>query len=71
MIEAVSRRSGQARGPAARPFRAIAACGKQGFPVLGRCVACGAFGKDELLAPEAVGFRSTSMQDPQALSWNG
>jgi len=32
---------------------------------LGRCVACGAVGKAELLAPEAVGFRRTLMQDPQ------
>lgn len=39
-------------------------CSKQGFSVLGRCIACGEFGKSELLAPEAVGFRRTLMQDP-------
>ena len=42
-------------------------CDKQGFSVLGKCVACGAVGKYELVAPEAVGFRSTLMQDPQAV----
>lgn len=42
-----------------------ATCSKQGFSVLGRCVACGETGKYELLAPEAVGFRRTLMQDPQ------
>jgi hypothetical protein len=40
-------------------------CSKQGFSVLGKCVACGAVGKQTLLAPEAVGFRRTLMQDPQ------
>ncbi len=42
-----------------------AMCSKQGFSVLGKCVACGEIGKYELLAPEAVGFRRTLMQDPQ------
>ena len=38
-------------------------CSKQGFTVLGRCLACGAVGKRELVAPEAVGFRQTLMHD--------
>jgi hypothetical protein len=42
-----------------------AMCSKQGFSVLGKCVACGAVGKQTLLAPESVGFRRTLMQDPQ------
>jgi len=42
-----------------------ATCSKQGFSVLGKCVACGAVGKQTLLAPDAVGFRRTLMQDPQ------
>jgi hypothetical protein len=40
-------------------------CSKQGFSVLGRCVNCGASGKYELIAPEAVSFSRTLMQDPQ------
>jgi len=40
-----------------------ALCNKQGFSVLGKCVACGATGQSILLAPEAVGFRRTLMQD--------
>ena len=42
-----------------------ATCSKQGFSVLGKCVACGAVGQHSLVAPEAVGFRRTLMQDPQ------
>lgn len=42
------------------------ACSKQGFSVLGRCHACGQVGKNTLVAPEAVGFRSTLMNDPQS-----
>ena len=42
-----------------------AMCSKQGFSVLGRCVQCGAFGKAELIAPDAVGYCRTLMQDPQ------
>lgn len=38
-------------------------CSKQGFTVTGRCLACGVTGKFELVAPEAVGFRSTLMLD--------
>jgi len=40
-------------------------CSKQGYSVLGKCTACGATGEYTLLAPEAVGFRRTLMQDPQ------
>jgi len=40
-------------------------CSKQGFSVLGKCTACGESGKAELVAPEAVGFLRTLMQDPQ------
>jgi hypothetical protein len=40
-------------------------CSKQGFSALGQCVACGAVGKQTLLAPESVGLRRTLMQDPQ------
>lgn len=40
-------------------------CTNQGYSVLGRCTACGAVGQAELVAPEAVGFRRTLMQDPQ------
>ncbi len=42
-----------------------ASCSHQGFSVLGKCIACGAVGKQTLLAPESVGFRRTLMQDPQ------
>lgn len=42
-----------------------ALCSKQGFSVLGQCVTCGVVGQYTLLAPEAVGFRRTLMQDPQ------
>jgi hypothetical protein len=38
-------------------------CSKQGFTVLGKCLSCGVVGKRELIAPEAVGFRSTLMLD--------
>jgi hypothetical protein len=39
------------------------ACSKQGFTVLGKCLACGETGKRELVAPEAVGYRQTLMHD--------
>jgi len=42
-----------------------ATCSKQAYSVLGKCAACGVVGQSTLLAPEAVGFRSTLMQDPQ------
>lgn len=38
-------------------------CSKQGFSVYGRCLQCGVVGKFELVAPEAVGLRSTLMND--------
>jgi len=39
------------------------ACSKQGYTVLGKCLACGAVGQRELVAPEAVGLRQTLMHD--------
>lgn len=40
-------------------------CTNQGFDASGKCVKCGAVGKRELLAPEAVGFIRSLMGDPR------
>lgn len=40
-------------------------CSNQGFDVMGKCLVCGAVGKSELVAPEAVGFIRSLMGDPR------